>query len=182
MKEIIGIAGGIISGANLVFFAWQILVKKVEAPSIASWVLWTVLDVMLLITTVISGKPMWLPLSYTIGATAVTALCLVRGKWSWSYKETVCAVATVIAAYFWQTQGASVGVLAGVVAMTVAGTPLYIDMIREPIRGTFYVWAVTALACVLTLLASDWSFIGTILAWGGLVFNGSLALIVLRGK
>ncbi|MFA6227498.1 MAG: hypothetical protein WC631_03430 [Candidatus Paceibacterota bacterium] len=106
----------------------------------------------------------------------------MRGKWSWSYKETVCAVATVIAAYFWQTQGASVGVLAGVVAMTVAGTPLYIDMIREPIRGTFYVWAVTALACVLTLLASDWSFIGTILAWGGLVFNGSLALIVLRGK
>ncbi|MFA6445797.1 MAG: hypothetical protein WCW14_00915 [Candidatus Paceibacterota bacterium] len=180
--------GGIISFCVLFWFSIQIWMtkngndKKSTLPSPASWLMWMVLDSFMLVTTIIAGKPMWLPLSYTAGATFVTIALLVRSTWVWSYKETICAIGAGVSMYVWQKWGAGMGILAGCASMTIAGIPLILDMIRDPIRKTFYVYALVVLACTCTLLGSDWTLSGTALAWGGIAFNGTLALVVLRGK
>lgn len=179
----IGILGGIISFCNLLWFTRQIMrIKEGPLPSPASWLMWTLIDGVILTTTWLSDKPIWLPLSYTLGAIAVTAALLARGKWRWSYRETICAIGATAATAVWLLWGSDMGVLAGVAALTIAGTPLLLDMIREPLPETWPVYALTVTACMCTLLASDWTLTGTALAWGGIAFNGLLTMIVLRGK
>jgi hypothetical protein len=180
LKEYIGLLGGLVAVSVLLHYAWQVIRGKAEAASITTWSMWTMLDVLLLVTTWQAHKPVWLPLGWTVGASLVTISLLRRGQWVWSNKETLSVICTAVATFVWRTQGAELGIVAGTIAMTCAGIPLLIDMVINPIRSTFHVWFVTCIACVFTLLSSDWSFAGTFLSWGSLTYNGTLSILVLR--
>lgn len=141
--------------------------------------MWAIIDGLLVGSSLMAGISPWLPLAYMIGALSVTIAMHFRGKWSIGGKEVLCAICAGVTTYFWITRGASAGAVAGVIALTAAGVPIWIDMFINPVRSSWPVWAYTTLACVFTLLGSDWSFEQSLLAWGGIAFNGSLTLIVL---
>jgi len=44
--------------------------------------MWTILDSLLLVTTLANHKPGWLPGAWTLGASSVAIALLVRGTWS----------------------------------------------------------------------------------------------------
>ena len=174
--------GGLIAFCTLLKYAYKIWTKKVEPSTPASWVMWTVLNALLLGTTLANNQPGWLPGAWTVGATSVMVALLVRGKWVWSYKETLSAIGAAACAYVWLKYGALVGLLAGIAAMNAAGVPNFIDLWRKPIRGTWPVWGFTVVACFCTLLGSDWSFKGVILPVTSIFFNSILLLVVLFKK
>lgn len=180
MKSFFSYFGGAIAVSILLWYAWRIWKKRVEPQSSASWLMWTLLDAVILTCTIAAHKSLWLPLGYVIGALAVTLALFARGTWQWRGTETTCAIGVVVATTIWLTWSAAYGILAGVVAMTFAGAPLCLNLIRNPVRKTWPVWFFTAVACFFTLLGSDWSFAGTVLAWGGVAFDGGLTLVVLR--
>jgi len=182
LKDYITYAGGAISLLNLLWFAKLIWQRKTSPQSSASWLMWVILDAVLLGSTIAAKQPMWLPLSYTLGAAAVTVTLFARGVWLWSWKETVCGVGALIAAYLWLNTGALAGIIAGLVAMTFAGMPIMIDMIKTPVRSTLPVWGWTVVACICTIIGSDWTWEGTLVAAGGLSYNGIMSVLVLRGK
>jgi hypothetical protein len=167
---------------GLILFARNIWTRKVPASTPASWLMWTIMDALLLVTTLANHKPGWLPGAWTLGAGSVTAALIVRGKWLWSYKETISAIGAAIATYIWLSYGAMLGLIAGIVAMNTAGIPNFIDLWKNPIRGTWPVWGFTVLACFCTLLGSDWSLNGTILALTSAFFNGLILCVVLFKK
>lgn len=174
--------GGFVAFSVLIMFARNVWTRKVPASTPASWLMWTILDVLLLVTTLANHKPGWLPGAWTLGAGSVTVALIVRGKWIWSYKETISAIGAAIATYIWLSYGAMLGLVASIAAMNIAGIPNFIDLWKNPIRGTWPVWGFTAVACFLTLLGSDWSFGGIILATTSMFFNGLLLCIVLFRK
>jgi hypothetical protein len=182
LKEYIGLFGGVVAVSVLLHYAWNVIRGKAAAASVASWLMWTILDMILLATTWQAGKPVWLPLGWTIGASLITISLLKRGQWVWQRTETLSAICAAVAALAWLTQGAVVGIIAGTLAMNFAGIPMLVDMVKRPIRATFPVWFVTCVACVCTLLASDWSLAGTFLPWASLAYNGMLSILVLRKK
>ena len=182
MKEYLGVLGGVVAVSVLLHYALRVVQGKAEADSLATWFMWTMTDALLLITTWQTGKPVWLPLAWTIGSGLVTFSLIRRGEWFWSDTETVSAICTSIAIIIWLTQGAAIGVIAGTVALMCAGVPLMIDMIRNPIRSTFHVWFLSAISCVLTILGSDMTFQATFLPCGSLIYNVALSLLVLRSK
>jgi hypothetical protein len=155
MKEFFTYFGGLIALINLLIFAKGIWSRKIPSSTPASFMMWTVLDVIILASTLFAHQPGWLAGAYVVGATAVTAAMFARGKWLWSYKETICAVGAGITTYVWFHWTSSMAVLAGVCAMTVAGMPIWIDMWKNPIKGTWPVWTFTVVACICTLLGSD---------------------------
>lgn len=171
--------GGFIALINLLWFAYNTWTKKIPAQNPASWFMWTVIDGLLLGSMLMAGLSPWLPLAYTIGALSVTVAMHFRGKWSIGGKEVLCAICAGITTYFWISRGATAGAMAGVIAMAAAGVPIWIDLFRNPVRSSWPVWAYTMLACFFTLFGSDWSLEQSLLAWSGIVFNGSLTLIVL---
>lgn len=179
MNAIFTYIGGLVAVAVLLWYAYSVWSRKVMPSTPASWLMWTILDILLLGTTLANHKPGWLPGAWTLGASAVTMALFVRGKWSWSYKETICAIGAGVCAVVWLKFGALLGLVAGIAAMNTAGIPNFIDLWRNPIRGTWPVWGFTVLACLFTLLGSDWSFGGVILAASSIAYNGSIMLIVL---
>jgi hypothetical protein len=182
LKEYIGLFGGVVAVSVLLHYAWNVIRGKAAAASVASWLMWTILDMILLATTWQAGKPVWLPLGWTIGASLITISLLKRGQWVWQRTETLSAICAFIAAIVWLTQGAVLGIVAGTLAMNLAGIPMLIEMMVKPIRATFHVWFVTCIACVLTLIASDLTFAGTFLPIMSLIYNGALSIIVLDDR
>ncbi len=180
MKEYLAFLGGVVGVSVLLHYAYAVVRGKAKADSVATWCMWTMLDMILLATTWQAGKPVWLPLGWTLGASLVTISLIQKGEWKWKGRETLAAICALGAAALWLTQGAIIGVIAGTMAMTCAGTPLLLDMIKKPVRDTFPVWSVTCIACLCTLLASDWSLAGTFLPWSSLAYNGTLSILSLR--
>lgn len=182
MKSNVAIFGAFVAAAYFIFYAWKILTKRVKPQSSASWFMWLVLDGMILVTTYLAQKPVWLPFAYVIGCVPLTAVNLIRGKWVWSKRETFSLMLAVVAAIIWQTNGAIVGLVAGVVAMCAAGIPVLMDMVKKPDRKSFWVWMVTVFACICTLIGSDWTLAGIVLALGSLGYNSVMSALVLRDR
>jgi hypothetical protein len=164
----------------LLVFAVQVGRRKIPPTSSASWVMWLAMDSLILAATLAAEKPPWLALSYVVGATIVTVVLFFVGKWTWTFRDTFCAVCMTIATIVWQTTSAEYGVFAEVSAMVISGIPILLNMLRAPARKTFLVWFGTACACVLTLFGSDGTLAGIVLPWGSLIYNGFMALVVLR--
>lgn len=170
------VVGGVISFLAIMNYARQVWAKAVPAESSASWFMWLVLDVLLFVGAIVAKKSIWLPLSYVLGASVVFLTLLMRGSWEWGWKENVCAVSgatAMVIGYF----SPGIAILMMVVTMSVTGMPLLLNMAKHPVPGSFPLWATVVVACVLTLLGSDWSFEGTTLAWGGIAYNGTVAVL-----
>lgn len=183
MKDFFCYLGGIVAFIGAFQYAVRVWIKKVDPCSPASWLMWFVINSIALVTTILSGKPMYLPLSYVVGSASVTIALFMRGRWQWSYKETICAVAAAIATVVWILKGPEDGLVACVIALTAAGVPILLDMFKEPDLKTLAIWTLTSAGCIFTLLGSDWTLTGSILGWGGLAFNGSLSVLVYwRGR
>ncbi len=164
------------------WYAYNVWTRKAHASTGATWVMWVVLDSLLLATTIANNEPGYLPGAWVLGSTSVAIALFVRGKWIWSYKETICAIGAIISAYIWFRYGALIGLMGSITAMNIAGIPNFIDLWRNPIKDTWPVWGFSALSCLLTLIGSDWSLGGIINAVNGIFFNTILLIIVLFKK
>jgi len=177
--------GAGINTVILFWFAVMVLIKKIPATSPASWSMWMILDGLLTGASYFTAPTelLWiLPAAWTLGALVVTIACVFRGKFSWGWRETLCAVLAGVAAYFWQTVNAEAGVVAGAIAITIAGIPLFTDMWKCPNRGLLLPALVTCVACVLFIVSTYGSFVGVFLPATSFVYNAILAVFLLRKK
>lgn len=172
--------GGVPSTLFLFRYTVQLLCHKAPPTGLASFMMWTVLDTLLLVNTIRNGQPLWMPLGWVLGAGSVTVALCIRGTWHWTRRETLSLIGAVLAATVSMLTSGRWGLVASLTAMMAAGTPILIDNLKVPVRATFMVWFTTVIACILSLLGSDWSFDGTILPWASLVYNGAMSIIVLR--
>ena len=170
----------LISLLNLSYFAFQIFSKKVEATNTATWLMWVIIDLVLVGSTYATGKSCLLALSYTVGALIVLITHLMYGKWKWTKNETRSAIGATIASVIWQTISPDYGVIAGTLALTIAGLPLLFELKKDPSIHVVPMFAYTTLACALTLIAS-WPFTigGSFLAAGGMAYNGYMCFLCL---
>lgn len=183
MKENLIMIAGLISFLNLAFYAYQVWTRKAGANSIASWLMWLTLDVVILGSSIATKQPYALALSYVAGATLVLIAQCKRGTWVWTNVETFSGIGAVIATVLWQTMSPESGVKAGVIAMSLAGIPMMKFMWNNPDRTAFPMFAITTVACIMTMFGTlPWTVGGSLLATGGALFNGYMAIIVLRNE
>ncbi|MDO8600138.1 MAG: hypothetical protein Q7R73_00775 [bacterium] len=174
-------SGGIVSLLNMLYFAWRVGSGAVAPTNTASWLMWFLLDITALAIAIAERKPYALALSYAIGALSILLVHLFLGTWAWTSVEIFSAIGVVVSVALWQKLSGDWGIIACVSAMTIAGIPLTVMMWASPAPQTFWLFANTAIACGLTLLGTrPWTIGNSFLAWGGLVYNGAMALIVLR--
>jgi len=173
--------GGIIGAFMLVRYAWRVARKKEPPGPMASWLMWEVLNVLMLTTSILAKKSFWLPLGWTIGSGLIVITHFWRGKLKWSKRETLSAFLAAVATMVWLRYGPEEGIVAGTFALTFAGIPMLADMVSNPLRSTFPIWFTTCVACLFTLYAANWSFsVGTFLPWCSLGYNAIMATLVLR--
>jgi len=171
---------GVPSAIFLLRYAFHVFVRKAPPTGLATFIMWSILDVLLLVNTIRNGQPIWLPFGWVLGATTASVALAIRGSWNWTWRESLSLAGATTAATVSVLMDGRFGLIASIVAMTIAGAPLLVDNLKNPVRQTFMLWFVTVIGCVLSLVGSDWSFDGTVLPWSSLAYNGAMAIIVLR--
>ena len=85
MYKLIGVFAGIISMIAFVPYIISIL-KKETQPSRASWIIWTVVALMILSSYKMSGavETIWVPVSYFLGPFVVAILSVKYGVGGWT--------------------------------------------------------------------------------------------------
>lgn len=104
---------------------WQIFDKKATSkPSSSSLLLWSIIDIIMLVNTIRAKNDLTLILSYTIATVALTAIVLVKGQFKWDKKQdTFVAIVAAICLIISYLTSPIVGVICGALSISVAGIP-----------------------------------------------------------
>ena len=172
--------GGIIAFVTLAVFSFQIWIEKVKPISSATWSMFVLIDLILLVSSYFAGKPYMLPLGYTVGALMVTAAHFKRGQWIWTWKEGLSLGVMLASTVVWLANIESVwGVYASIGAMLAAGAPMYYSLWNKPDKDIRWMLIATAIAGTISILGADFEVFSTYaVGLSGLLYNGSLAIIV----
>jgi len=186
MKDKLQKIGGLISAVTLIAFALFLMANDVKL-NIATWALWTILDVIILKVSLDANKKIgssdwpWLPTGWAVGAFIVTIILLTRGQWTWTGTETLTTVATLVATGMWRaTKNSKLGIIAFTMAMTVAGIPSVILAWSHPDPMSWWLWAGVSVSCLFTLAGTkEWSIEERFLPVASFIFNGFMTVLVL---
>ncbi len=180
--------GGRIIIAAFVYLACTFMVHPVPL-NLATWVLWTLLDT-LIARWMKEGKNTGYSVmrAFAIGAgiiSLLTIIQIVRGetKLMWQTKETITAACFMVALIIRQLSASeSLTINMGTTAMLIAGMPTLLDVWNDSTGYDPYFWSANTLGCAVMLLGAPGGFTNRYFPIGGIVLNGSIALLAMGLK
>ena len=154
LNTVSGIAG---FSVTLAFGIWLLAQPNSQILNVASWVMWTLLDGVVVALALKGGnKKPYLFIGWTAAAILVTTSMLWNGAvWQIGFAEMVSITAVAVATYLWWTNKWGMGLIACAIAMFVAGIPQVVNFWHVPAQSTWWLWAGTAAACVLSIAGSE---------------------------
>jgi len=181
MNTILWISGILGFLANIPYIVSIIIKRNSEnpmKPSRVSWIIWAILDIMIISTSITNGKD-WieiaLPLGYALGATVVAILSLFYGEWGNLKEAIVVAIGSLIGILLWIFAGSELALYAFVSVLWMSAFPtikkIWIDPLSES-RGPWLIWLIAATLSAIALgLPSDWTLVGSIVSVTYLLMN-----------
>ncbi len=127
--------------------------------NLLTWILWAVLDGITFVSVFLQSGNFWLPGAYMLGSTSVAITLLVKkqerffGWFEWTISFLVVACMVV-----WYFAGNQMTTVAGTIAVTLAGIPLFKDAYDRPEEiplGTYTFFLVANF--LSTMGGKDWS-------------------------
>lgn len=181
MKEKIGFSGGLIATIVIVSFGIYLSMNNVY-QNIVTWILWTILDAMILFSSLAAGnKRPWLPAGYTLGSILVVVIIISKNVWSFGLVETMSVIGVIAAIIIWKRSGPKLAVIASTLGMIIAGIPGMYDAWLQPTPESWWLWAGVSLSCILTCFgAKAWTIEDRFLPCASFIFNLSMMIFVLR--
>ncbi|MGH7975057.1 MAG: hypothetical protein ACREDS_04615 [Limisphaerales bacterium] len=147
--EVLRIAGA--AGTLILFVPMAVEIVKTNGggQSLSTWMLWTMLDTTLTISTIVRHGNFLLPLAYAIGGWILTTLLLTRVRFVWNRLDSVILALVVCCLACWKFGGAEFAIIVTTAAVCFAGIPGLIELWRNPQRAVGNIWAGYALANAL---------------------------------
>ncbi len=166
----------------MMYLIWLLLVAKAPV-NLATWVLWFILDLALLLSLIKAKQPYEIMVAYTIGTAIISGIAMynfITGltPFAWGGAETVTIVAVVVALIVWKFTSHNVGVIMMTLAMIVAGIPTWINAYHDPAGQSVLFWSASATACTLTYFGSPKG--RRFMPGGGALSNALIVLLALR--
>ncbi len=178
--ELFGPIGAIVGCSTVILFSIALLIQSIP-QNIVSWILWTVLEVLILSSSIAAGnKKPWLPAAYTFGALAVVIILFSKGLWIFGVVEILATIGSVIAMILWFALGPKWAIVSATVAMVVAGIPALFDIIQTPNPQSWWLWFGCSLAGLLTAIgAKSWKIEDRFMPTTSFVYNFFMFVLVL---
>ena len=179
-RESLGPIGAIVGCSTVILFAVALLIKNIP-QNIVSWILWTILEALILASSLAAGnKKPWLPIAYTFGALSVMAILFSKGLWIFGTVELIATIGCVFAMMLWFKLGPKWAIIAATIAMVVAGIPALFDIIRTPNPQSWWMWLGCSLAGLLTAIgAKSWKIEDRFMPTTSFVYNFFMFVLVL---
>lgn len=168
-KNLLNMISGITGfGVPFAFGIWLLAQPNSQSLNVASWVMWTLLDIVIVMLAIHAEKEKvkkdpsamfqvpYLFIGWTLAAAIVTFGMLWNGAtWQMGFAEMVSMLAVVIATRLWWTNKWCLGLISCAIAMFVAGIPQVMNFWHTPAPSTWWLWAGTGIACVLSIAGSE---------------------------
>ncbi len=164
------------------------IVNGETKPSKATWWIWSILEVMLSASYIMSGaeNTIWLPIAGIIGMTLTAFLSLFYGKKEWTIIDSICSLGSVMGIVVWFFSGSPmVALFCFLVVDILAAIPTILKSWKEPFEEDLFAWLITLVSGVANLLAIEkWNFtIATLPIYNLVIYLAVvLALVFSRRK
>lgn len=174
-KHWLNIASGITGfSVTFIFGIWLLWQPDSQNLNVTSWVLWTLMDSVLVALAIRGGnKRPFLFIGWTVAAALVSVSALINGAtWKLGFAEWVSIAGVAVAICFWLKNNSGYGLYACAIALFLAGVPQISDFWDVPATGTWWLWVGTAIACTLSILGSaKWANASNVPTLSSLVYQ-----------
>jgi len=152
------ISSGVLALLMIVPLVASAIRQNGAGQSLAMWALWALLDTTVTVSLIAQGGNFWLTAGFTLGSLVLAGVLLVKGRFFWSWVESLIAALVVVCLVIWKLSGPQVATVATTVAIVIAGVPGMIELWRSPQRAQALVWAGYTAANLLALVGGTaWS-------------------------
>lgn len=167
-NETIQIIGGIF-GCSAYLIGIYYIINENQNQSFASYLLWAILDGLLLYHSSQNPEGANLPImvGFTIGSTITAIVLIIRRQFSWGGLETFVAFLIVCCWYIRLNYDHDTATTATVIALMLAGVPQLRHTILKPWEVPTLVWAVFTIGSAISFFGKEswaldeWLFSGT---------------------
>lgn len=179
---LLALFGGVVGLLSQFVWIWGIW-KGTMHLNIATWLLWSIIDVAVLISSLAGGAPApFLSIGFALGAVLVTTALLFKGTWHWGTLESISAVTTVACLVVWYFAGPIVALVSLTLGKYgIAAMPTVVNACRYPERGQSWNWFVGAFAAATNIFAAgSWTLAQSFFPTMVLIFATVVGIIHLR--
>lgn len=160
IHAIFGIAAGILS-----FVAYPVYIRDIlrgeTKPSKVTWWVLALLNAVLTASYYASGArdTIWIPISYTIGFSAVAILSLKYGEGNWQKSDWICIIgAAVSLLLWWFFQSAELALYLIIITDFIGLAPTIYKTYKRPWTESKLSWTIAMIASALNVVAiENWS-------------------------
>ena len=149
-KILSGLAGVVYALGTFPY--WYTIWKKQSRPSIASWLIWFLIDAISLAGMWAEHQLNGLIIAATI-LSFITLLCAFWcGSWKWQKLDTVCLAGALLGIVLWQlSSDATVGIVIASIVNIIGAIPTVEGAWSEPERENRFTWTAYWISCVIAL-------------------------------
>lgn len=147
-------------------------------PSRVSWIIWAVLDILIVATSTANGKSpleIALPLGYAAGASFVAILSLKYGEWGNAKEAQGVMIGSTIGILIWLFAGPEVALCAFVAVLWMSAWPTIKKIWKNSRSETRLPWTMWLVASALSVIAlgkpAGWTFVGSVVSMTYLLMN-----------
>jgi hypothetical protein len=179
--KILGLIAGITPIVALAVFGIK-LSKAKTSLSVATWLMWTVLNTILMTSMIAAGNTeAWLPAGFAVGSLFIAIILLTKGNWKWGSTETTCAVGAAVTMALWYASGPKLAIIAGCIAMWCASGPLIRETWENPDWRFWWLWTASWVAALVAMfVAKAWTIEDRCFAASSFLFNFLMMCLSLR--
>jgi hypothetical protein len=171
-------------GAIIGLFAYVPLFVSIyngKKQNFATWLLWSILDIILVSSLILQGGNYLLSLGYTIGAIAITILLISKKFVTWTWFETMITALAIVCMTIWWMSGPQAGTIASSLALAVASIPLQIHAAKHPESMPTLPYAFFLLANILSFIGGiSWTIEERFFPGSSIVVTLLMLLLILR--
>lgn len=180
METIMQITGGILCFLMHIPLVLGIKKDTIE-QSFASWLLWSILDTIALISSLLEESNYYLPCGSLFGSIIVAFTLYYKKQITWSPLDTYTALLTIGCIFVWYSVGNIAAIIASVSIIGISSISQIELSFRKPKSTPAWIYAVFALASAVSFFGGkDWSIEERFYA--GATFFVELLLMIISMK
>ncbi|MCK5615159.1 hypothetical protein KAR91_75545 [Candidatus Pacearchaeota archaeon] len=153
IKETLSIVSGILILIGMGPYIIEIIRCKTR-PAKASWIIWAILDYLILFGMVSKGAFNWQIAAGCITSTVILILSIRLGEPGWSKLDKFCLLGAGMGITLWLTSGDGIfGVIAGTSLTIIGSFPTFASVKKNPENESGLAWSIFMLSGVLSVAA-----------------------------
>lgn len=151
--SIISVLAGALCVAGFIPYIYSIFRKETK-PAKASWIIWSILDITILLGMYYENAVNGYIAGCVIGATIIALLSLKYGSPGWAGMDKFCLIGAVIGIALWQTFNDPIlGIITSCVIGFIGSMPTFKSAWEDPERENKFAWTVWWISCILGVIA-----------------------------